>query len=1053
MEDLTGKIVQNYTEIPGNGLYFYNDQLILSNNFLYFVNVKITDALNRTLIGVSDGITVKVQPPVSGYVRDGLLSEDINFQESTTELSANWDPFGIVYSDDPTQKIDHYEVSIGDDTRDFTSRTNIHFFTNVGLNTSYIFTGLNLTSKSVRFFITVRGYSITGSFGESYSNGVRTGYRLDIIPGTIEVNEVQSSTTNITASWNDFESDIGIYDYRIGVSTRPVIRSNQTFLCSYVRNVSSLFDVAQLKTAGLDTLITFKNLTLNHGVNYFITVIASNEIGKCSASESSPILVDTSPPDISGASFMINGVNVKDKKMFYVTDFNEMEIHILDLKDPESKINIVTFRLHKYSGCPTSQQASTYILQEIIATNDPKVTMTRLGLEAHTYYYIDAVISNYAGLKAYLQSPVLLLDNSLLHAGSAKIGNDWTNERLYQSSTSEIEALTAIARTKSAYNCDNSQTFFPGSESAWTPLSGIFSLDNVVINDTYCDLKIGYNVPLTKVLKSGIVRRLGALQVGIYTSLLRAAHGTNVSTALIISTSKETPYFPQSFSRPPPDNFDDIKFNYSMTGNTFYEDAKTETVKNNISDAINVNNTEKIDQRIDKDMSRGFGFQVLGDQQQGNKVWDCLFWAKDENGDVLRWAQVNEDPTKKMITYSIQINKRNSDNKTLWDLEFSIEGEVKAKIYGLSFDTMDLHIFVQTWNLGDYEEPISDPINPFRSQARLLKMTIPANKTMNCIHGKGFYSSEVAFAEIWAGLSDNVNNPGNIREMRLYEKMCTPCLSNCNFSCDTNCYPSSNNSLEFDIIPITVRNLTLLPTAVSDDGLNASIKTDILNMTEYYIFVQLMTFAGQSVMTYSNPVIIDKTPPICEYVYCLDPVLSGMDAPTDKLGSNNTIGVKWYCIDNISGIKKTVIKIGTAQRDKGNKEDEDMFEESDVGYVSKISIKLKDGVLFEDGKFYFVNVVIYNGAGLSAVYSCNVTTILSPPDVSAVQSEMLYSSENDLKNDVVFMDSLDRFGINWENNNHDVKYYSKLSFDQYEDKMMRKDTALIIGIIILLSLF
>lgn len=213
VEDLTGNIVLNFTEIQWNDHFFYNDELDLKNNFCYFVIVRLTDALNRTYIGKSDGITVKIQLPTFGFVRDGLDHNDIDYQESTTDLSANWDSFGDELSNDHSQQIAYYEISIGEDTK----TTSVYNFTNVGLNKSYTFTDVNLTSKNVLYFVIVRGYSKTGEYAESYSNGVRVGYRLSIIPGSIEVNEFQRSESEITLSWTDYQSDIGINEYIVGI--------------------------------------------------------------------------------------------------------------------------------------------------------------------------------------------------------------------------------------------------------------------------------------------------------------------------------------------------------------------------------------------------------------------------------------------------------------------------------------------------------------------------------------------------------------------------------------------------------------------------------------------------------------------------------------------------------------------------------------------------------------------------------------------------------------------------------------------------------------------
>lgn len=1031
VEDLTGNIVLNFTEIQWNDHFFYNDELDLKNNFCYFVIVRLTDALNRTYIGKSDGITVKIQLPTFGFVRDGLDHNDIDYQESTTDLSANWDSFGDELSNDHSQQIAYYEISIGEDTK----TTSVYNFTNVGLNKSYTFTDVNLTSKNVLYFVIVRGYSKTGEYAESYSNGVRVGYRLSIIPGSIEVNEFQRSESEITLSWTDYQSDIGINEYIVGISTKQVTRNNNTYSCYDFQNGFVMFDVYMLKV-GLDTFVTLKNLTLHHGILYYITVIARDEIGQCSSSESKLILIDTTPPINSNITFMINQWNVSGLKQFFVTDANEIEIQLFELEDPESGIDIITFRLNEYVDCPTSEKQSSFILIEVKALKDPKVRMKSLELQPHRYYYIDVTASNNAGLQSQFSSPVMLLDTSSPSVGSTKIGNDWAHEKLYQSSTSTIEALTAIAKTEDAYLCDNTRTIFPSrDEFAWTSLSGDFSPSNVRrYKDKYI-LKIGYNVPLTKIQKSGIRRSIGAPYDGTISIVLSSAEGKNISTSVMISASKENPFIPKTFIRSNPTYFDDVAFNISEFENgnandpnllnTTDDPSIAETISPPISAAVN--KTGPIYESINKDVSHGFGFQILGDQQQESDKWDCLFWAKDAYGEIHRWVDIKTNPVDSQLQYSIKMKKRNSNDKTVLDLQFSIDGEEKANIYGLTTDESNLTIFVQTWNFNDYREPLKDPIHPFRSQAILFKLKIPSNNTMDCIYGAGFYDKESGISEIWAGVSDNINTPGNIHEMTLYRKMCTPCMFNCYFSCDANCSFDDNKVNEFEMLQINIQNLNLMPTVLSNDGLNSTMQTEILSILQYYVNVKMINFAGQSVTSSTNPVIIDITPPVCEYIQCLDPVFTGMETPTQTLGSNKTIGAYWSCIDNISGIKNIYVKVGTEKDNKGSKKDDNKYEQKEIGHVSKVRIDLDDNIYFDDRTTYFVNILVYNGAGLSAVYSCNVSTILSPPDVSTTDSQIMHSLEFDNQTGVVFMGSLDRFGVKWNTKRYiyDAELYSE----------------------------
>lgn len=262
--------------------------------------------------------------------------------------------------------------------------------------------------------------------------------------------------------------------------------------------------------------------------------------------------------------------------------------------------------------------------------------------------------------------------------------------------------------------------------------------------------------------------------------------------------------------------------------------------------------------------------------------------------------------------------------------------------------------------------------------------------------------------------------------------MCTPCMFNCYFSCDANCSFDDNKVNEFEMLQINIQNLNLMPTVLSNDGLNSTMQTEILSILQYYVNVKMINFAGQSVTSSTNPVIIDITPPVCEYIQCLDPVFTGMETPTQTLGSNKTIGAYWSCIDNISGIKNIYVKVGTEKDNKGSKKDDNKYEQKEIGHVSKVRIDLDDNIYFDDRTTYFVNILVYNGAGLSAVYSCNVSTILSPPDVSTTDSQIMHSLEFDNQTGVVFMGSLDRFGVKWNTKRYiyDAELYSEYSKSQ-----------------------
>ena len=71
------------------------DELPLKDGESYFVMVSATNKLGYVNTIHSNGVTVKLEQLLPGNVRDGdIVGKDLNFQQSITTISANWDGFG-----------------------------------------------------------------------------------------------------------------------------------------------------------------------------------------------------------------------------------------------------------------------------------------------------------------------------------------------------------------------------------------------------------------------------------------------------------------------------------------------------------------------------------------------------------------------------------------------------------------------------------------------------------------------------------------------------------------------------------------------------------------------------------------------------------------------------------------------------------------------------------------------------------------------------------------------------------------------------------------------
>src|SRR5262249_52314433 len=98
--------IQPFTGV-GGATNATNSGLSLFSGTTYYVTVQATDGAGLTRNVSSDGVLVDTSSPAAGTVNDGNAA-DIDFQSSTTDLSANWTGF----SDDESAVVD-YAWAIG----------------------------------------------------------------------------------------------------------------------------------------------------------------------------------------------------------------------------------------------------------------------------------------------------------------------------------------------------------------------------------------------------------------------------------------------------------------------------------------------------------------------------------------------------------------------------------------------------------------------------------------------------------------------------------------------------------------------------------------------------------------------------------------------------------------------------------------------------------------------------------------------------------------------------------------------------------------------------
>ena len=404
------------------------------------------DSLNRTYTLKSNGTTIAVRFLKPATVRDGK-EKDVDYQSSSSTISANWDAFGE--SGVSSQCIEHYKIAIGNDKRSPSTRCNVVPFTDVGLVTTHTLNNLKLTPRSVRYYITVRGYSASGAWTDSTSDGVFVGYAEGIKASNISLPLYQGIVSEFTAHWAEFESENLIEKYEFAVGK---VMWNATVLRSFCNDLKSDysddFDVIGFQSVGTDTVVTLTGISLQHNSSYFVSVRAVDRAGNCLVTTSeNPVLVDTTPPE-RGVILVGNdaaiGKSEKEEsaRLSFVGKTDEIGLSLAQFRDGESGISVYRVRLFEWNDCGNySSSAMTSIGEEVTLDYAEVVSYSfrDIKLNPSMVYVVKIEAVNRAGLASVAHSSPIQVDDTDPVGGNVKDGLSWTGDIGYQFQTNKVD--------------------------------------------------------------------------------------------------------------------------------------------------------------------------------------------------------------------------------------------------------------------------------------------------------------------------------------------------------------------------------------------------------------------------------------------------------------------------------------------------------------------------------------------------------------------------------------------------------------------------------------
>eukprot|EP00058_Branchiostoma_floridae_P003025 XP_002588513.1 hypothetical protein BRAFLDRAFT_79466 [Branchiostoma floridae] len=746
----------------------------------------------------------------------------------------------------------------------------------------------------------------------------------------------------------------------ITVMLEPLIPGEQICEVTETEECTSLmnkFDVHPLTNVGKDTAVEVGDLELVHNKTYTVVVLVTDQSAECSLA-SSFVTVDITPPKdgsvwvgpfkgesvsyssrtdelhVSWADFsdpesgighyeiaVFSGTACTEDsdERFQVTDFvpvlfndtkytvtdiklesvsyssrtDELHVSWADFSDPESGIGHYEIAVFSGTAC-TEDSDERFQETEFVPVifNDTKYTMTDITLEHHDCLYIFFTkpgipcfvrlrTFNKAGLSIITESPPVLLDLEDPIGGTVKDGRDFSSDVTHQSSTTTMEGTFIYLPTHDGDKCPSRQYLMESEEAGWSSVSSdsvygllsdhriLFTPDEVTFGEDGLYITMSRDVQQTRMYSGAYSTRADMQGGGSYRFDMIAASGDIKAVTSVV------------FWDGPAGVVGDLEAPVEQWAR---EEAGPEDctccLRNNTGRSAN--NTGLTNSTTD----------VVTRDLEGNYA---LLWCRFENDTVEpveEMITLDFDPTVGWHTYELKITiERTFAVGEDWNLELIIDGRSQAIMSGIPVFSDQARLTLAVWNRDDFVPDVQDVFSSPEATAFFRHLRLPPSADNLCRYGDPFRPGDNSVSVFYAGVGTE-KLKDDVAPFREVARPCVPCLKPCDkFDCDPDC-----SSMDTSAFHVRIDNLTLSP--------NVSFKQlDDINVTDgaavYYITVKAVSGSGRVVMSSSNGVNIDVTPPDIQKIYHVD--MSWDDEEiSDFQGSNSTIAVRYRAFDRES---------------------------------------------------------------------------------------------------------------------------------------------------------
>ena len=376
--DIVACDVKKEEPVPRNSVAHVLSGLSLISGKKYYACLKLVDRAGNAAFFHSNGVLVDSSPPLPGFVYDGAFGQEIEVQAERSVLRASWGNF----TENETNIVS-YHLAFGSAP----GAQDIQDFINVGLVNTSTSSRLKVQelTNGEHYYATVIAFNVLGIPSSPVSsNGVLIDFTPPIFLRPLWDGDDSSSDRSYTsqsflvATWSCQDPEVNVSSAEIAFGLQP--------------GQADAINFTSLSASQTSFSIGYK---LKLGYRYFATVRCTNKIGLTALSFSDGIVYDYTPPTLV---YLKDGDYQTSNKTLFIT-FKFIDI--------ESSVHAYRVLVWRHFAGLALDSCGFFIFSGNVTT---ATLLLSKELLSGTTYYVNVTAVNGAGLEATQQSDGFIVD-------------------------------------------------------------------------------------------------------------------------------------------------------------------------------------------------------------------------------------------------------------------------------------------------------------------------------------------------------------------------------------------------------------------------------------------------------------------------------------------------------------------------------------------------------------------------------------------------------------------------------------------------------------------